>query len=135
MSRKRLALLGAVAVVVVAGVAFLVLSDDFPPTGGLTGAIGGVEKAERYRDAQVTADDVKVYDAEGYDQDGFDRNGLNRDGVSKADLDKGDLDKASSATSARRPRKASRQGIVGDLDKSDLGKAIRQGHLGDLDKG
>ena len=60
MSRKRLALLGAVAVVVVAGVAFLALSDNFPPGSGLTGAIGGVEKADRYRDAQVTASDVAV---------------------------------------------------------------------------
>ena len=70
MSRKRLALLSAVAVVVVAGVAFLALSDNFPPGSGLTGAIGGVEKADRYRDAQVTATDVKVYDEDGYDQDG-----------------------------------------------------------------
>ncbi len=73
-------------VVVVAGVTFLVLSDDFPPTGGLTGAIGGVEKAERYRDAQVTASDVKVYDADGYDQDGYDRKGLDRSGQPQARL-------------------------------------------------
>ena len=83
MSRKRLALLGAVAVVVVAGVAFLVLSDNFPPGSGLTGAIGGVEKAERYRDAQVTARTSRSYDEDGYDQDGFDRDGLDRSGHPK----------------------------------------------------
>lgn len=90
MSRKRLALLSAVAVVVVAGVAFLALSDNFPPGSGVTGAIGGVEKAERYRDAQVTASDVKVYDEDGYDQDGYDRKGLDRNGQPRPSMgDKG----------------------------------------------
>ena len=85
MSRKRLVLLGAAAVIVIAGAAFLLMSDNFPPGSKLTGTIGGVQKAERYRDAQVTASDVKVYGEDGYDQDGYDRNGLDRNGKPRPD--------------------------------------------------
>src|SRR5688572_24860570 len=85
MSRKRLALLSAVGVVVVAGVTFLVLSEDFPPASRATGAIGGVEKADRYRETQVKAEDVKIYDADGFDQDGYDRDGLDRSGNRRVD--------------------------------------------------
>jgi hypothetical protein len=123
MARKKLVLLGAMVVLIVGAVVALVLTDVIPPQEGLTGAIGGVEKADRYRDNQVTADDVRVYDAEGYDQDGydkdgFDRSGLDRDGRSKADLGKGDLGK-------------------GDFGKGDLGKGLFVGDQGkgDLGKG
>ncbi len=113
MSRKRLALLSAVAVVLVGGVAFLVLSEGFPPKSGLTGAIGGVEKADRYRDTQVTASDVAVEgvgETEAVDKDlvvdPADRGivggaGVDRGIVGGAGVDRGGGGAVSSAAAAR----------------------------------
>ena len=96
MKRRNLILLGAGSLVIAGVAALVVVSDKYPPEENLTGAIGGVEKAERYRDAQLAKDDVPlVYDEEGYDQfgydkDGFDRNGLDKNGIKKG-IDKFDL--------------------------------------------
>jgi hypothetical protein len=119
MTRKQSILL-ATGAVVVAGVAGLVLfSDNYPPTDQLTGAIGGVEKAERYRDTQVTADDVaRVYDAEGYDQLGYDKEGFTKAGLDKNGFDRGGFDRGGFDRGGFDKNGFDKNGIVG-FDKFD----------------
>ena len=146
MSRKRMALLGALAVVLVSGIAFLALSDNFPPKSELTGAIGGVQKAERYRDAQVTASDVAVdsstettVDGEGFDHD------VNSPGsIGHADANKpGSIGHADAnkpgvvgIANANKPgsignASANKPGSIGNASANKPGVVASQGHAAD----
>ncbi len=100
MGRKQLALVGTFVLLVVGGVT-VVTQVDFQATEKLMGAIGGVEKADRYRNAPAVgevvgtdeASEVGVrelsYDADGYDLEGFNREGFNREGFNRSGFNQG----------------------------------------------